>query len=284
MFWTRQDNGFRGWLQAVRTNGTLRTGLSNTDFDVNVVNNMDTTSIVPFVSESVQKSGLYYFDIPTYFLLSGGLGEYGVSIEIDATSPPKVTSASSEVLKINQDDFDSLSGSLPSVDTIVSGVWNATDQTFNTSGTMGYLQNLIDDISGNLSNLNVSIDVPTIVSGVWNANSSSFNNALTMGALVHVAAGGSVTASVDVPSIVAGVWNALTSSYNLSGTMGGAQGFSAAFAGGRWIISGTQHVFFGEDNTTEIARFDLFDQDGNPSDVTDPSNPPFERVRVTGSA
>ena len=44
---------------------------------------------------------------------------------------------------------------------------------------------------------------------------------------------------------------------------------------GRWKIIGKQMVFFKEDNVTEIARFDLFDDAGNPS-----VDAVFERVRV----
>lgn len=44
---------------------------------------------------------------------------------------------------------------------------------------------------------------------------------------------------------------------------------------GRWKIENNQMVFYGEDNATEIARFDLFDDSGNPSmEVV------FERLRV----
>ena len=35
--------------------------------------------------------------------------------------------------------------------------------------------------------------------------------------------------------------------------------------GGKWTIVGTQMVFFKADNLTEVARFDLFDADGNPT-------------------
>lgn len=35
--------------------------------------------------------------------------------------------------------------------------------------------------------------------------------------------------------------------------------------GGKWTIVNNQMVFFKSDNMTEIARFNLFDEDGNPS-------------------
>lgn len=44
---------------------------------------------------------------------------------------------------------------------------------------------------------------------------------------------------------------------------------------GRWRIVGNQMLFYKEDNTTEIARFDLFDDAGNPT-----MDAVFERVKV----
>ena len=44
---------------------------------------------------------------------------------------------------------------------------------------------------------------------------------------------------------------------------------------GRWRIVGDQMIFFKEDNVTEVARFDLFDDAGNPT-----MDAVFERTRV----
>lgn len=44
---------------------------------------------------------------------------------------------------------------------------------------------------------------------------------------------------------------------------------------GRWRIVNNQMVFFKEDNITEVARFDLFDDAGNPT-----MDAVFERVKV----
>jgi hypothetical protein len=47
--------------------------------------------------------------------------------------------------------------------------------------------------------------------------------------------------------------------------------------GGKWKRDGVQMIFYAEDNTTEIARFNLFDKDGDPAgELVDA----FERVRV----
>jgi hypothetical protein len=45
--------------------------------------------------------------------------------------------------------------------------------------------------------------------------------------------------------------------------------------GGRWKIENNQMVFYAEDNTTEVARFNLYDTTGQPS-----STDVFERTRV----
>jgi hypothetical protein len=44
---------------------------------------------------------------------------------------------------------------------------------------------------------------------------------------------------------------------------------------GRWKIINKQMIFYKADNITEIARFDLFDDSGNPS-----AEAVFERVKV----
>lgn len=50
-----------------------------------------------------------------------------------------------------------------------------------------------------------------------------------------------------------------------------------AMIAGRWKRDGTQMIFYGEDNVTVIATYDLKDNNGNPaSEVKNP----FERVKV----
>ena len=51
--------------------------------------------------------------------------------------------------------------------------------------------------------------------------------------------------------------------------------FIAGIEGGRWQITNNQMLFYADDNTTEIARFDLFDSNDNPA-----SENIFERKRV----
>lgn len=51
--------------------------------------------------------------------------------------------------------------------------------------------------------------------------------------------------------------------------------FNFDIAGGRWRIVGDQMIFYASDNVTEVTRFNLFDDGGNPS-----SDAVFERVKV----
>lgn len=51
--------------------------------------------------------------------------------------------------------------------------------------------------------------------------------------------------------------------------------FVRQIEGGRWRIINNQMIFYEDDNVTEIARFNLFDQGGSPS-----STDVFERRRV----
>jgi len=55
----------------------------------------------------------------------------------------------------------------------------------------------------------------------------------------------------------------------------GYAGFAAAVEGGRWLIENNQMIFYASDNVTEVARFNLFDEAGLPTETE-----VFERVRV----
>jgi len=277
VYFTRSDTGFRVWFQVVRNNGLLRTDITGSDFTALVVDASDTTSSQMVVTQSQQKAGLYRFDVPSVFLVSNGSGEYGVSVELDTSSPPHVTTAFSEILKVSEDDFNSLSGSIQigevsasftvDVDSIVSGVWSAVTSTFNLSGTMGYIQNqtftnsttilqdtllLISGVNAILGqttdiqnivasgSVEISLDsINTFVSSVWQTNDVTFNTSGTMGFLqnliddirfetsqtlnntTNIANG--VTASLtteSIASVVSGVWSAASGVYDASGTMG----------------------------------------------------------------
>lgn len=108
IWFSRTDTGFRGWFQAVRSTGALRTGAASGSFTFLVVSPDDSGSQEFFVSESQQKSGLYFADIQGSYLLASGTGDYGVSVEVDIPTPQSITDAFSSVLHVTQDDWDSL--------------------------------------------------------------------------------------------------------------------------------------------------------------------------------
>ena len=52
--------------------------------------------------------------------------------------------------------------------------------------------------------------------------------------------------------------------------------FLKSIEGGRWDLVADQMIFYADDNTTEVARFDMFDSAGNPTTTGDI----FKRTRV----
>ena len=63
----------------------------------------------------------------------------------------------------------------------------------------------------------------------------------------------------------------LSTVQSISGTVGSIYDIQY----GRWRIVNDQMIFYKEDNSTEVARFDLFDDAGNPT-----MDSVFERVKV----
>ena len=110
MWWAKTAVGFRGWFLVETNGGSLRTGLVAGDFTVTVVNPSDTAGTAPVVSESSTKGGLYFFDVPTAFLTTNGIGEYGVVIEIDTfagpSNAPNVRGTASHVLRVSLADLE----------------------------------------------------------------------------------------------------------------------------------------------------------------------------------
>jgi hypothetical protein len=299
IWFSRTDTGFRGWFQAVRSTGELRTGATFNEFTFVVVSPDDSGSQEFFVSESQQKSGLYFADIQGSYLVTSGAGDYGVSVEINIGIPSSVTSAFSSILHVTQEDWDSLSGSLfnssvgvsissSSIENISNSVWESIANEHLTSGTMGWLQNQIVDtlLSGTGGNISSS-SIDNIVNAVWNEIlSGEHDTSGSAGKLLQTAG----TGGVDTDLLAAAVWNRDPSLHLASGTMGWIQNKilinSAsidkvrAMTCGRWIISGSQMIFYDDDNVTEVTRFNLFDTEGDA--FFSEANAPAERV-VTGS-
>jgi len=71
------------------------------------------------------------------------------------------------------------------------------------------------------------------------------------------------------------IWNEPLADHTATGTFGQTINFIYDIQGGRWKVVDDQMIFYKDDNVTEIARFNLFDDDGVATTTT-----PFERSRV----
>lgn len=101
----RQANGARVWF-TVSQSGSIRSGIA-ADVTATVVDPDDSASTTPTVSESAQKAGLYYFDIPNTFFGTNGLGDYALVVQA-AANAPKLNAVASGVLRVVAEDVDSL--------------------------------------------------------------------------------------------------------------------------------------------------------------------------------
>lgn len=196
MVWfTKQADGFRGWLPVEQNNGTLRTGLAAGDFVVTIVDPDDDASAVVAASESSEKSGLYFFDITSGFITTNGVGEYGIVVEIDTktgpSSAPHVVMILDSVLKVSQEDFDSL----PTVSATADAVW--TEQIGDHSGASGSTAEALNDVSAGAS-------PSAIADAVWDETLSDHVTAGTTGnaqRLIQQMTAGFVTVSTDGATI-----------------------------------------------------------------------------------
>lgn len=111
MWFGRSANGFRGWF-AVEVEGVLRTGLVPGDFVLTVINDSDTANTVVAVAQSTQKPGVYFFDVPSSFLVTHGAGQYNVVLvtntALGGASQPPVLDVYTEMLGVTLADLDSL--------------------------------------------------------------------------------------------------------------------------------------------------------------------------------
>ena len=97
-----------------------------------------------------------------------------------------------------------------------------------------------------------------------------------------IAVSGSGITEQDKLDIADRVWDETTTGHDTSDTFGkytmdikSFTEFIDNIEGGRWKIISNQMIFYKADNVTEIARFNLLDSDGNPTEIN-----VVERVRV----
>ena len=136
MWWTKAASGFRGWFAVAQSSGALRTGLVAGDFTVTIVDPSGTMTSIPAVAESI-KLGLYTFTIPAIFLTGNGVGEYGVSIEVDTfagpSGPPHVRAVLSHVLRVSLKDLDDITSGAG----IADAVWDELLAGHTLAGSAG---------------------------------------------------------------------------------------------------------------------------------------------------
>ncbi len=115
MWFSKISSGFRVWFP-VDVASELREGLVAGDFSVTVIDPDDSASVSPTVAESTQKSGVYYFDVSSAFLVANGPGEYFCLIQVDTidgpSGPPEILNNFGSILRVTQEDFDSLVASI----------------------------------------------------------------------------------------------------------------------------------------------------------------------------
>lgn len=136
----KRDDGFRVWFTVSTSAGVLRTGLLSGNFVVSIVDPDDSASASYSVSESAQKAGLYFFDVPAAFLITNGVGDYVAVIEVSALSP-KLNAVASTMIAVSSQDIDSLA----------SSVWDELMAGHTVPGSSAQLLKLIQAILGQVS-------------------------------------------------------------------------------------------------------------------------------------
>lgn len=158
-----------------------------------------------------------------------------------------------------------ISSTLHAVSGNVDQINNATTQIF---GTVNNMQTQVTQMSGTLNNV---YDLVFDLSGTINILSSSVTAISSSATLI------SSSANI-IDNSVSTLSGAIASLSQITGTLASIETKTDRLIDiqyGRWFIDNNQMIFYGEDNVTEVARFDLFDDSGNPT-----MDAVFERVKV----
>lgn len=117
--------GVRVFFNVVDSGGALRAGLPPEKFAAVLLEPSNTASVALPVSESSQKPGVYFVDLPSSFLSTHGNGQYGLSVEVIDTT---VNAASLFSVDVTREDIDNLvldgivDGFLDRADAVETGV------------------------------------------------------------------------------------------------------------------------------------------------------------------
>jgi len=214
LWFAKKDDGFLAWFHAEQNNGTLRTGLVAGDFIATVINPADTTTTTPVVSESSAKGGIYSFLVPSSFLLTNDIGNYGITVEVNTfTGPsgsPHVRDSISAILKISNKDLNDYAVPLDqmtlfsgTVIDIIDQVWDEFMIEHQVSGTAGFYQT----------------DVTRTADAVWDETITDHLNLGSTGRALFDTASG----TTPVGDIADAVWDEAVADHLALGTMGRAQ-------------------------------------------------------------
>lgn len=107
----KRADGVRVSFSVSISAGVLRTGLVSGNFTATVVSPADDASALYPVSESTQKPGLYFFDVPAAFFITNGVGDYSTVIEV-AASTPKLNAVASTMISVSEQDLNSLAAAV----------------------------------------------------------------------------------------------------------------------------------------------------------------------------
>jgi uncharacterized protein YoxC len=167
-------------------------------------------------------------------------------------------------------------GSVISVLSQVSGnVDQINDTTLQTFSTVSSMQSQVTQMSGTINDI---YDIVFDLSGTITSLSSSANilsssvYAISSSATLISASAAIIDNSVSMLS------GAIAELAGITGTLGNIETKVDRLIDiqyGRWFIDNNQMIFYKEDNVTEVARFDLFDENGNPT-----MDAVFDRVKL----
>lgn len=138
MYWGVVGSNLRVWFSVASSTGLIRTGIPSGDFTITTVDENDSDSVASAVSESVQKPGLYQFDVPGAFLTTHGAGTYAAVIQV-LTSAPTLSATKSQPMKVTQEDIDAIGTNSEFLRKM------ATNRMEQTSGNPGQLVLFDDD-------------------------------------------------------------------------------------------------------------------------------------------
>jgi hypothetical protein len=111
----------------VKVGGNLSINLSPSLFTVVLINPGDTSSSISTVEQSTQKPGIYYTDIDSNFLISNGIGMYGLSIGVHKNPPNRIDD---EVLF----SIEVTEGDIAQIVSIVNQTLEKTDELWKLHG------------------------------------------------------------------------------------------------------------------------------------------------------